>query len=50
MEGVTMRRNENVFQDPHSGGWVAEVLIDGRWILIGTYGSRAAAMKALGHK
>lgn len=34
----------NVYQDSNSGGWVREVrTIEGRWSVVGVYGSRAAA-------
>lgn len=48
-----LRGDECIYQDEHSGGWVAEYLglreIDGarRWERLGTYGSQEAAAKAL---
>ena len=38
----------NVYQDPHSGGWVREVLALGEWSRDGSYGTRAAAMRGTG--
>jgi hypothetical protein len=36
----------NIYQDPHTGGWIREYRdSDGRWHRIGVYGTRAAAMR-----
>lgn len=49
----TLRRDEVIYQDTHSGAWIANYLglkeEDGarRWERLGTYGSREAAAKAL---
>lgn len=37
----------NIYQDEHSGGWIAEVLIYGEWTRIGVYGTRSAAYMAV---
>lgn len=40
----------NIYRDSHTGGWIAEIRYrnDPRWIRIGVYGSRIAALNALG--
>ncbi len=44
----SLRRDENLFQDSHSGGWIAEYKdLDGRWTKLGTYNSQESAAKAL---
>jgi hypothetical protein len=40
------RKDENIYQDAHTGGWVCEVLALGEWIRLGIFGTRAAALKA----
>lgn len=47
-----MSRNVNIYQDEHSGGWIAEVRLypnDMRpeWHRIGVFGTRAAAVAAV---
>lgn len=44
----TTARTVNVYLDPHSGGWVREVLIAGRWVCVGVFGSRRAALAKAG--
>ncbi len=45
------KKNENVYQDSHSGGWIAEVRAlrgsDHEWDRVGTFGSHDAAMAAV---
>lgn len=46
-----MNKHTNIYQDPHHGGWVCEVLLypnDPRpeWYRVGTFGSKAAAISA----
>jgi hypothetical protein len=40
-----MKRDINVYQDEHSGGWILEALDCGRWYQIGVFGTYAAASK-----
>lgn len=40
------RKDENIYQDRFTGGWICEVLALGDWVLIGIFGTRAAAIKA----
>ena len=41
-----MKRDVNIYQDKHTGGWIYEALVFGRWERVGIYGTRAAAMAA----
>lgn len=49
----SVRQDENLYQDPHSGAWISEYLGlkeangDRRWQRLGTCGSKEAAAKAL---
>ena len=46
----TCRSDENLYQDEHSGSWVAEYrsfMTDERWTRLGTYGCKEAAARAL---
>jgi len=44
-----MNPNHNVYQDPHSGGWIAEFryVNEYKWHRIGVFGTRHAAMQAV---
>jgi hypothetical protein len=40
------RKDENIYQDQHTGGWVCEVLALGDWVRLGIFGERRAAIRA----
>jgi hypothetical protein len=45
-----MEMRTNVYQDLHTGGWIAEFCYknERKWIRIGVFGTRAAARSAAG--
>jgi hypothetical protein len=43
---MTPAKDINVYLDHDSGGWIREVRIFGRWVRVGVFGSRSAAMRA----
>lgn len=41
-----MKQGVNIYQDAHTGGWVLELMIFGRWERMGYFGTRAVAVAA----
>ncbi len=43
-----MKDQHNIYQEPHSGGWIVEYRQPGdrQWTRVGVYGSRAVALDA----